>query len=482
MRYANFIGTSYTPSTVLADAERLVNWWYEPVQSPGAKSPAILIPSPGFSSWASTMDVSGRALRTMNGRMLGVIGFGAYGFDANATPTKYGTVDQDANPAQIEFNGKIGNQALFCSGGTLRLLNLATNVLTTPTFPGVATQIGMIDGYFVVFDATNSRIWLSNINDGGTYDPTQFATRTDAPDNWKAMVVNAPDIWLIGERTGGVWYDSGAFPFPLAPRPGVQFKYGIAAPFSIAAAGNSVLWLSQTNEGAGIVVRTLGYQPQRISNYALESAIASYQLNFTIANAESFVFQFAGHTFYVLTFPDPNKSWCYDLDTGRWSELTKWSSPNNREEAWFPRVHTFAFGKHLTADRSSGTVSWMDTSFGTELDGSAIRRVRRAPGTFDEHRQVPLRNVEIYLEAAATVSGQGRDPVILWRSSKDGGRTFGNERQIKTGQIGVYKRARIWRLGAIRDRVNEMVVSDPVPWKVVDAFVNNDTGGGGKAA
>ena len=31
------------------------------------------------------------------------------------------------------------------------------------------------------------------------------------------MIVAPPEIWLIGEQTGEVWYDSGAYPQPFAP-------------------------------------------------------------------------------------------------------------------------------------------------------------------------------------------------------------------------------------------------------------------------
>jgi hypothetical protein len=32
----------------------------------------------------------------------------------------------------------------------------------------------------------------------------------------------------------------------------------------------------------------------------------------------------------------------------------------------------------------------------------------------------------------------------------------------------------MWRMGVPRDRVNKMVVTDPIPWRIIDAFINND--------
>lgn len=475
MRYKGFIGPSYTSQALVADAERTINLYLEANTSENAKSPASLEPSPGFQQAASVANIGGRAAATMNDRTLFVMGFGVYGIDSNLTATLFGSVALDSNPAQIAFNGKLGNQAGIASGGNLYSLNLTTNVLTSvATLAGKATMVGMIDGFGITLDVPNSRIYVTTINDFTTVDPTQFAARTDAPDNWKAMLVNPPDIWLIGSRTGGVWYDAGSFPFPLAPRPGIQFKYGIVAPFSIAAAGSSVMWLSQTTDGSGIVVRTRGYQPTRISDYALESAINTYQRNSSIDDAESIVFQFKGHTFYVLRFPMAKAAWVYDVDQNTWVQWGKWNSASMQLDIWQPRVHTFTFGKHLTADASTGIISEMSDAFGTELDGTAIVRKRRWGGPFNEMKTVKIRCAEVYLEAPALVSGLGSDPILEWQTSNDGGRTFGNIRQVKTGKIGKYQRARFWRMGIPRDRVNEVTVSDPVPYRFVDCFLNND--------
>ena len=124
------------------------------------------------------------------------------------------------------------------------------------------------------------------------------------------MIVVPPDIWMLGSVSGDIWYNAGAFPFPFAPRVGLNFKYGIAATFSAAAIGTTVLWLAQAIEGTGVVVRSVGYEPQRISTYALEDAIARYSLlPGGIANAEAMTYTDHGHPFYCLRFPTPERTW-----------------------------------------------------------------------------------------------------------------------------------------------------------------------------
>lgn len=471
--YRGFIGVSDTSQSLTADAEDLINWYYVSLPQ-NAKSRAALYPSPGFSLWQSTSDIGGRALFTENGRTFAVMGSGAYEFFQNATSSRLFTVTQDSNPAQIVTNGAVGAQALFSSGTNAYSYNLLSAV-NSQVLSGDATMIGMLDGYGIAFNPSTSKIRISDLNDFTVWDPTQFAQRSAAPDNWKAMLVNAPDIWLIGEKTGDIWYDAGTFPFPLAPRIGLSYKYGISAPFTLSASGASVFWLSRNEAGAGIVVRTRGYSPEPVSSDALETAIAQYQRTATITDAEGFIAQWEGHTFYVLHFPSVPQTWGYDINENKWFKLGYWNAPFNRYDLWKPRVHTYAYGMHITADRTSGTISVLDVTVGTETDGNMIRRVRVAPGIFNEHKRVPIRNIEVYLEAGlGTVTGQGVDPVMIWQTSDDGGHVWAPERNVKAGKIGEYqRRLNMWRMGMPRDRVNKLIVSDPIPWRIVDAFINN---------
>ena len=67
-------------------------------------------------------------------------------------------------------------------------------------------------------------------------------------------------------------------------------------------------------------------------------------------------------------------------------------------------------------------------------------------------------------------AGNPRGPQAMLTWSNDGGRTFGNEHWVDVGQQGNYNaRARWLRMGRARDRVFELVVTDPVPWQIIEA-------------
>jgi hypothetical protein len=65
-----------------------------------------------------------------------------------------------------------------------------------------------------------------------------------------------------------------------------------------------------------------------------------------------------------------------------------------------------------------------------------------------------------------------REPQVMLRWSDDGGHTWSNEYTCGAGSAGEFTRKVEWRrLGRTRDRVYEISTSDPVSWRVVDAYL-----------
>lgn len=474
--YPNFIGASGKLLGLIADCSRMVNFYLEK-RTPTGK-PA-LYSWPGQTAFASTpASIGGRAAFQMNGRTLFLMGGDIYDIAIDGTPTLRGSIPTDTARGYITMNGAAGGQALINSAGNAYSLNLTTNVLSAAVLTGAAHQIGYLDGYGIAFDRILSRIRLSNLNDFLTWDPTQFLGRNDAPDNWLAMCVNAPDVWLIGEQTGCVLYDAGSFPFPLAVRPGLNFAWGIAAPDSIAAAGDSVLWVSRNRDGQGIVVRAQGYVPQPFSSAALETAIARYARESRIDDAEGLGLQWEGNTFYVLRFPSVPATWFANLTTGEWGELGAWNAPLGRFDAWRARVHCLANGKHLVADSASTTIAYLDITSASEADGSVMRRLKIPPSLLSrDGRPIVVDRLRLIMETGiGTQAGQGAAPVVMLRESKDYGQTFGPERQAPLGAVGKRSTEVLFtRSGQfVGGYVPEIVVTDPVPVRIVACDIEGD--------
>lgn len=472
--WPGFIGGSAVSQSPLADCERTINWYPERIDSPTAQTPYALYPTPGQQQFAQTMDTNVKALLAINGRCIGVVGGFPYEIFATKLATRRGTgIAQDGNPATISFNG-VGNQFFITSGTNGYILDGAANTVTQ-VLTGGAVMGGMIDGYFLAFDPVASKFRVSALNNGTSWDPTQFVQRSTQPDPWRCMLIGSNrDAWMIGELTGEVWYDAGTFPFPFAPYPGASFKYGILAPFSAALVGDAPMWLARNADGVGVVVKAGGYSPQVVSTKAVATAIANYARTSLITDARAFAYQDQGHLFYVLTFPTANATWVWDDTEQLWSERGTWIAAKNAYDAWHPSCHAYAFGQHLVGLSGGSVINTLDVTFGLEDGATAIRRQRIAPALNAKNQRITIRTLELYLQTGlGTATGQGSDPQIMVEKSPNAGQTYGNIRTVSAGLQGQYgKRARLLKFGSGRDQAIRVTVTDPIPWRISNALVN----------
>jgi hypothetical protein len=81
---------------------------------------------------------------------------------------------------------------------------------------------------------------------------------------------------------------------------------------------NTLYWLGRSPDGAVRAYTLDGYTPVPISTPAEEQL---WQNNFVDDNW-AWGYQEEGHTFYVVTFPTLNATYCYDRKEKRWHRRT----------------------------------------------------------------------------------------------------------------------------------------------------------------
>ena len=472
MRLPGFVGPSATSADFNADCERTINLIPEVLDPSGegrtAAKALILVPGLTERYDLSPGPVRAEFTEPTTGRAFAISGYVLYELFANGTSTNRGSVALDANPATICANSAVG-QLFISSGDVGYCYELATDTLTVVLASG-STMSRFMDGRFLSLDAATSTFYISDLNDGLTWDPTQFAQRTGAGDPWVSMLVVNLDIWLVGTETAEVWYDSGAFPFPFVPRPDALVQHGTIAPYSLAALGDVVIWISRNQQGANMIVRNQGYAALKLSTLPVDLSLE--QMSDT-SDAVAFVYQKNGHQFYVVNFPNGSIGWAFDASSGLWCERGYWNSVLNEWQAIRFQTHMLAFGMHLVGDRLTGTVYEMRDDVATDVDGNGIRWLRRFMGVRgDDHKRVKYPRLEIVMQTgSAPLSGQGSDPLVMLRTSNDSGHSWGPERTAGAGVRGDYAKRVFWtRLGTARDRVFELTGSDPLPWRLTDCF------------
>lgn len=449
-------------------------------QTEGAVGPLSLLSVPGFRAWsgAGVTDRVGRAAIVASGRLFVVIGAGLYEFDINGAPTKRNpalALAQNANPAQLQINGPVGGQLLCSSGGNAYCLVLSSNAFTQ-VLTGTADMIGYAGGFFLAFQIATGIVKLSALNDGTTWG-SNFFQRSLLPDPWQAMFVDGNGlVWLVGTESFEVWQNTGTGTQPFAPLSGLYGLYGIAAPFAFALTP-APCWLVANRLGGGTLIIMDGEAAKPVTNYAVANQFSSFNRDYGIANAEILPYQDNGHTFVNVAFPGPQSTWSYDIEGQGWHERGLWNPVTGLFGLWAPRVHVEAYGKHLVADRASGTIWQMDSSFATEMDGTGIRKLRRTPALVDELKRHPLDRIQLLVDNGLGPNGAIVEPKITARGSYNLGKTWGNERQAGMGLLGNFRRRVYWTRWGTPEVFNlEIVCSDPVPLRISGAWINPTEG------
>jgi hypothetical protein len=208
------------------------------------------------------------------------------------------------------------------------------------------------------------------------------------------------------------------------------------------------------------------YSPQRISSHALEELLSGIV---DLSGATAFTFHIEGQTQYVLNVPGLETTWCYDVAAGIWWEAAEWV--NGAYEPWRPTCHAVCYGKHIMGD-ADGNLYQLDPTYNT-FNGDPIVRERITPhSTTPSLGRIRYGSIQIDCRVGDGISG-GSQATMMLRYSSDGGQTWGNWRYLSLGAIGQYTaRARATMLGADRDRVWALRVTDDVRCDVLAAVVN----------
>lgn len=497
MRVQLTIG-AYTARSVIAEAQRSVNLYAE--RNPAdAEAPFTYYNAPGLAALGASPNAPGRCLYWANNNTLYyVAGSTVYSVSSSWVLTNLGSISTTAGIVSMADNGT--TLVIVDGSSNGYQVDLTTNAFSpvsvetnAPPVSGGsiyafygATRADMLDG-FMLMNQPGTRNFYSTYNNEIVFDSLYFAAKNGFSDNLATLIVCLRQIWLLGQRTSEIWYDSGAPDFPFQILPGPFIQHGCAAPYSVAQVDGVVFFLSQDQAGTNILARGQGYEAKRISTHALEQEWAKYP---TTADAEGFCFQFGGHSFYQLNFPTANRSWRWDESTQQWHEpvFTDVDGNENRHRA---SCAAFAYGLNVMADWETGQLYSCSPEFHTDA-GMPMYWRRGFPHMVQGGLQVIYPGFVLDAEAATSrdtihqpgpfplligggfpgsgvmeagtgfglLSGPApidTSPQVFLRWSDTRGRTWGNPIGQSLGATGEYLSQAQWnRLGRARDRCWEV--------------------------
>jgi hypothetical protein len=411
--------------------------------------------------------------------------------------------------------GGVGTYIL--SGGSLTVSSTtiaAQQFTILPTTDG-AFQGGVVvdvnDNYFIYNRPNSQQFAVTDILSPIT-QPLSFGSKFTSPDNLVSLVASNGQLYLLGEKSSEVWQDQGTFPLAYQRIPGSATQQGIIAPFSVARCGNAFAYVSQNIRGQNQIVYMNGYTPQRISTHAVENTLLDQYTKDAIA----YTYQLEGHEVYVVNFPTIDITWAYDFTTSLWHKWL-WVDSNNVYHRHRSNCAAVFQDIVVVGDWQNGNLYQLDQSTYTD-NGDEIRRLRRAPHLVADLQRQYFDELQIQFQPGVGTGGFSRDrniylgdpytiplndpldigpqeivvlgnanqinpndtlynPKAMLRWSNDGGSTWSKEYWQDIGQQGKYRHRAIWRrLGMARDRIFEVVVSDPIKAVVISANLKGSQG------
>jgi hypothetical protein len=509
MIYPGFIGEAYRSQSRAAAGDLLINLYTEKLEVGEGGIEAVFYGTPGTALFSQIPEKGVRGMVSLDSLALAVVGTSCYQINADGTYAKLGdSVFKGTGPVSIQTDGK---GIAVSAGGTLWTFLIGKTVAWQDQ-SAIVPSAGMIsysDGYFIVNVPGTQQFFISGLFDVTSWYGLDFGAKSGFADIVVGQICDHRELWLLGSRTTEVFWNSGNPNFPWERIQGPFVEAGLGAIESLAQMDNTIFWLHSDKRGSRMIWKANGYTPQRVSTFALESAMNGYA---RVDDAIAYTYQELGHTFYVITFPSAvipgfnerwgqgglawdqpgavwdaggstnarSVTWVFDASTSQWHQRDYLDPQFGISMGVRGRCHMFAFGRHLVGDFENGniydqSVNYYSDAFNTLTPGvNRIRRLRRAPHVLKEHRRISYPGFELHLQQGVVPqAGAGSAPVFNLRKSRDGGFTWSGYLEAQAALAGQYRQRLIWRrLGDAIDPVIEVSSDEPIQHAWIAAYLN----------
>ena len=396
---------------------------------------------------------------------------GVYGGILTGTITNAGTSGTDGMYTSVALTGGHGT-------GAIATITITGGIATAVTITTPGTNYALYDVLGSAVAGLTGFAYTVQSGSGIAFDPLAIATKSGNGDPVVTFACMRNEVWLIGQTTTEVWYDSGNADFAFSKLPGAFIEHGCAAATSIAQHDQMLFWVALDPEGSRIIVSGMNYQVEKISTYAIDNELQTYS---TVSDAIGYVYQQGGHINYVVTFPSANKTWSYDTNEKQWHQKA-YTDNNGVFNRHLGQCGVYVYGTNVVGDYINGNLYKFDLNNYTD-NGQPITRLKAFPHVMKDMKRVThssfIANVDCGNDTGAVDGSSSLAPPQIYLSwSDDRGHTFGNRVGQSLGDIGNFINNPKWnRLGIARDRVYRLDWSDATLTALQGAFLETRTAG-----
>jgi hypothetical protein len=453
------VGPSYHLPERKSAVQRAVNLALRQIEGDGESHQSVLISTDGLSQLIDFGAVVRGAIATADGREFVVAGNTLYETTTGAAVSR-GSLSSTTGVVCL-CPGE--TQLVVVDGGNGYVLNLATNVfgaITDPDWRG-AIWVTYVNGTFVFVPPNNQeQFYLSAIDDASTLDALDFSSADAVPGAIVTHRALKQETYFFKPFSTEVWIYDGEADFPLIRYNSTPIAVGCVGIRAAIEAADTLIFVGRTARGTGIVYMMQGHQPIRISNTAVETDLRGAGVD--LSQCSLWVQQKEGAEYVCVNAPGMPTSWCWDAATKQWHERAELV-----DGEWVPfRVdQVVAAGSSHHAFAGNIMYSMDDATYTIGTD--PLVRSRTWPHLSNPAKE-PISIFGIEIGCTTGYGGQ-----IMLRKSSDGGFTWGPWLLRSLGAIGQWmQRVRWLGMGASRDPVFELRVSDAVPFAIQDVAVD----------
>lgn len=424
---------------------RLLNCYREPVQA-GGRSRAVLQSVPGMTAFTTLPSVFMRAVETIDGVMYAACGGAFYKVSAAGLATELGVISDSTETTISGHDGFV----TVVAGGAYHVWDGTT--FTTPA-AGAVTNCGSVDhlsAYTIITEAGGNRFEWSALANPNSLPGLNFASATERDDDLLRVQSINGMLWLFGTASTEVWYETGAAgPDAFAQVAGATKDIGLKAFGLVTRFDGGAFMVCDDN----LVRVTSGTDFEVVSTPAVVSAITDNDPMMCVH------YEHRGHKFCAIIF-GTRPALVFDLATREWHER----SEGINHAPWGIRGTTKC-GNDWFVARDNGQISRLGETYS---DSEPLVREAVSATLYTDGDRVTLAELEFF--APAGWKTVGREPVLEFFLSGDGGATYGKGRIIGYGAIGQYGKRMLARmLGRHRQLTVKVRVSDPM-----DALIFSD--------
>lgn len=453
------LGNGYYKSASLpVSAQECTNLYPNYPQS-DALSPATLFPTPGLSLLTTTGSSEGnRGGIEFLGNPYFVNDNALYRID-QTLDTAGNKVYASVSLGTIEGTGRVSiakNNTQICivvPGGKSYIYSVAGGLveITDLDFDGPANTVSYMDGYFIF--TKENKFFISDLNDGLSYNALFFATAEVDPDNIVGSHVHKNQLYIFGTNITEVYDNIGGADFPLQRIEGFYIDKGLTSPFAVVDFDDTFIFLGAGENEQPAIWRVEGSTPVKVSTTAIDNVIQQLEESDL---ATTYALTYAQEGAYFASFSFIQNTFVFDSIATAFAQKPIWHKRESIIGAntlrWRVSSLVKAFGRLVAADAFDNSIGALEPNVYKEYDTNPIR-VWTSPPIGAGGEPIYLSDFELTIESGT--SPEGNEGFIDFAMSFDGGKTYEYQIIQSIGKVGEYGKRLIWdRLGMADRFVN----------------------------